>query len=186
MSRAWSATILFSRAFSRKECGEKVRSKAKTCPHCGAAAGKQHIGAGTGCVVILAFIGLLILLGNRAGQPSAPPRVVQKPTSEAASEPPIEYKLAVIDEGSVDPQATVVNRYRHRYLTTKLAQRCSTNPVGIADAAVAARNRLRDAYGRDMKVLALLETADKMPDDLQTYGSDKTATPFALVIQVHK
>lgn len=53
-----------------RECGGKVSRKAKTCPHCGAAVGEKRIGTAAGCVVIIAFIGLLIVLGSRAGRPS--------------------------------------------------------------------------------------------------------------------
>lgn len=92
------------------------------------------------------------------------------------------YKCAVIDEGYVDKHSTLVHRYG--YLIEELAHRYGTSEEDIADAGVTARNHLRNTYGKEVKVLELLEKAEDYPPGMvpDDPDNDKVTVLFALII----
>jgi hypothetical protein len=86
---------------------------------------------------------------------------------EEDGENSIGYKLCVID-GDYEKEDSVKVR-RYNYLLETLAQKCSCEEINIADISVENQKILREKYGKEVKILTLLEAAN---EDLE-YGSSK-------------
>lgn len=96
-----------------------------------------------------------------------------KPTTESTALPAatptgsaysLEYKLAVIDEGGyVDESDLKVARIR--YLLTELERKTTNNRQQIADITVSTQQKGREYYGKDIKVIDIMEGANQaIPD----------------------
>ena len=106
----------------------------------------------------------------------------KKETKPTTGEYSIGYKLCVID-GDYEKEDSVKVR-RYNYLLESLAQRCSCEEINIADMSVAAQKILREKYGKEVKIITLLEAAN---EDL-AYGCSKDdfAKYMMLLIQFLK
>jgi len=157
-------------------CGEQILSVAVKCKHCGSdmpgsrsgpAPGVRHAtqqsGMGAGCAVV-AVVGIIIFIAvtvSDCGGPSVPtsPTRSRHAYSQPAKEP-TEYQLAVINEGGyvTRDDVTVI---RFRYLLDRIGSKTGYSDQDIADMTVKAQQILRDKYGREVNLLALMEGAWK-------------------------
>ena len=129
-------------------------------------------------------------------QPGSPqtPQTVEHETEQKEPQS-LEHKLAMIDkQGYVDPDATVVTRYR--YLIGVIAERCDTDRERIAYLAIGAQKILRDKYGVEETILRLLGTGENLSDTsgpypciearaVQQYDGDKAELLFAFILKVY-
>jgi len=90
----------------------------------------------------------------------------KRPPTEAekegqSSKLPLEYKLAIINKkGYVSKEDVTITRFR--YLLQSLESKTINNKQEIANMSVAAVNRIRDEYGCEVKLLELMEYANKV------------------------
>lgn len=72
---------------------------------------------------------------------------------------PLEYKLAIVDmNGHVSQDDIVIKRFR--YLIESLHSKTGYEPQKIADMVVKARNLINEEYGREVKIIDILEDAN--------------------------
>ncbi|HEV7747267.1 MAG TPA: hypothetical protein VGO56_19885 [Pyrinomonadaceae bacterium] len=121
-------------------------------------------------IAALLWIVVLISLKNR---PSVSPIVANQQTPMLTTEPPavpaatptvstysLEYKLAVIDEGGyVDESDQRVARIR--YLLSELERKTTNNRQQIAHITVSTQQKGREYYGKDIKVIDIMEGTNK-------------------------
>lgn len=84
----------------------------------------------------------------------------KKQTREAEEEKPLEYKLAVIDAGGYvkEDDVTVI---RFRYLLEELDKKTKNSKQEIANMTVKGQKILREKYGKEVKLLDLMEAANE-------------------------
>jgi hypothetical protein len=81
-------------------------------------------------------------------------------SSTAQSNEPLEYQMAVINAGGyVSHDDVTVTRFA--YLLDTLTSKTSNTRQQIADLTVNGQNVLRSKYGKDVKLLDLMEAANR-------------------------
>lgn len=112
-----------------------------------------HIGIVFGTIAVV--LTLFLIFGNR--EKSDQSSQVSQPAS--ASGPTLEYKLASINAGGYVRQDDITIT-RFRYLLTSIASKTVNTQQEIADMSVYAWNVLRDRYGKNFKLLEVMEAAN--------------------------
>ena len=137
---------------------------------------KKYLMTGLVIFAIVFIIFMILDNGKKEIQP------IKKEIDQQSVEYSIGYKLCVID-GDYEKEDSVKVR-RYNYLLESLAQRCSCEEINIADMSVAAQQILREKYGKEVKIITLLEAAN---EDL-AYGCSKDdfAKYMTLTIQFLK
>jgi hypothetical protein len=124
-------------------------------------------------VVVIAALLWTVVLISLKNRPSVSHVVANQPTPMLTTEPTelpaatptgstysLEYKLAVIDEGGyVDESDLKVARIR--YLLSELERKTTNNRQEIADITVSTQQKGREYYGKDIKVIDIMEGANK-------------------------
>ena len=90
------------------------------------------------------------------------PRTAQRQTAQTArvtSRSSVDMQAAMIDQGSPVVPPIVVARYTS--VLDRLDRQCSQDRTMISDMAVRATQFIRDDYGVDVKVLAMLQGLDR-------------------------
>ena len=96
--------------------------------------------------------------------PTPAPVWTQAPVLTKTPNPP-EYNLAIINAGGyISPKDITVVRFR--YLILEIVRKTGDDPIEIADWTVKVHSVLREKYGKDVKLLELMEEANiAIPDD---------------------
>jgi hypothetical protein len=68
--------------------------------------------------------------------------------------------LATLDNGYVDENDPIVNRYR--YLLDSLEQKTTNTRGQIADMTVNVQRKAREHYGKELKLIDILEASNKV------------------------
>ena len=158
---------------NRIEKEERIRAEAKVKAE-KEIKEKEQKKQGMGCLILLGVIIIFafIIFGGGDGENG----------EEQSAEYSTGYKLCVIDGGYEKEDSVKVRRYN--YLLESLAQRCSCKEINIADMSVAAQNILREKYGKEVKIITLLEAANE--DLAHGCSKDDFTKYMALAIQLLK
>jgi len=123
-----------------------------------------------GCAIVGGIISKLNSNSNRitSTQPSPSPTTERVAVSTPTPTPPTdstpkksyEYMLATLDNGYVDEDDIVVNRYR--YLLDSLEKKTINTRQQIADMTVNVQQKAREHYGKEPKLIDILEASNKV------------------------
>ncbi len=122
----------------------------------------QKAAGGIAALVILVII--IAIINGRNRQPTVTPtQRPDKPTSTRASDSdkPLEYKLAVINANGFVPENDITVT-RFRFLLETLQKKTGYTQQQIADVAVQSQNLIRSKYGKQVKLLELMEEGNRI------------------------
>lgn len=94
------------------------------------------------------------------GEPNNPTTTTQ----EQVAPKTVGHKIAAIDEG-MHLLANDVKVIRIEYLLTDISKKTGTDQIVIADQAAKATQLLRERYGVEIKIAAMLEEAKQIVDE---------------------
>lgn len=117
-------------------------------------------------------LGLLCAIVAACTGEEQSPRTLQRQTARtvtATSRSSVDMQAAMIDQGSPVVPTIVVARYTS--VLDRLDRRCSQNRTMISDMAVQATQFIRDDFGGDVKILAMLQGLDRATSSLPS-GTD--------------
>jgi hypothetical protein len=145
-----------------------------------------------GCAVLIGIISKLGPNSNRSTstQPSPSPTTqsatmstpIPTPEPDATPKKSYEYMLATLDNGYVDEDDIVVNRYR--YLLDSLEKKTTNTRQQIADMTVNVQQRAREHYGKELKLIDILEGSNKViPDGRKMDYAEVSAMVMAMLAQ---
>ncbi len=110
--------------------------------------------------------GIIIKDGTTWGTPTVAPSIAQsaKQTSTPTSEKSYEAMLASLDKGyPVDDDDVSVNRFRH--LFASLEKKTTNTRQQIADMTVTMQRSARQKFGKELKLIEILEASNKVIPD---------------------
>ncbi len=117
-------------------------------------------------------LGLLCAIPAACTEEAPSSRTLQRQTAQrvtVTSRSSVDMQAAMIDQGSPVVPTIVVARYTS--VLDRLDRRCSQGRTMISDMAVRATQFVRDDYGVDVKVLAMLRGLDRATSSLSS-GTD--------------
>lgn len=172
-----------------KECGNKVSTKAKACPDCGAPI-KKKVGCG-GIIFagLFALICFSVVMGGleKGSTTSKSSNRKKSHASDKTKSSEAEYttarKLATIDANTYVAEDDITVK-RFESLLNRISSKCTNSKEDIANVLVKVQQVLQDNYGVNVKLMELAETGNQsLPDEAQNIDF---AEVMAILMQQYK